>query len=177
MERTLGSRECFLLGRRAEQSSKQSKKQSLPTVEPRGSPEYNKPKLSLWVSAAASLQPAPHGLRPGASLPVHQLECHMLKWKQGCLWMPNVITSINHSSKDQHRDLSLFISNETPHKEQYNTAETQGRHPISGAMLAPVTKPQSHECSHSPPWHETGIYWACAVCMGCGWRALLSRSP
>ena len=54
----------------------------------------------------------------------------MLKWKQGCLWMPNVITVISHRPKDQHRDLSLFISNETPHKEQLKPkADTQSLGP------------------------------------------------
>lgn len=115
MERTLGSRECFLLRRRrAEQSSRQSKKQSLPSVDPRGSPEYHKPELSLWLSTAASLQPAPQGLRPGASLPVHQFECHVLEWKQGCLWVPSLISMIHRSPRDQHRDLSFSLAMRRP---------------------------------------------------------------
>ena len=59
--------------------------------------------------------------------------------------MPNVITVINHSPKDPRRDLSLFISNEMPQQEQLNTPETQGRHPIPGARVAPVTKPKAQE--------------------------------
>lgn len=59
--------------------------------------------------------------------------------------MPNVITVINHSPKDQQRDLSLFISNETPQQEQLNTPETQGRHPIPAARVAPVTKAKARE--------------------------------
>lgn len=71
--------------------------------------------------------------------------------------MPDVITVINHSPKDWQCDLSLFISNEMPQQEQPNTAETQGRHPIPGAMLAPVTKPRAQEGPEPLPGAEQHV--------------------
>lgn len=72
-------------------------------------------------------------------------KCHIFQVEISFFWVPDVITVINHSPKDWQCDLSLFISNEMPQQEQPNTAETQGRHPIPGAMLAPVTKPRAQE--------------------------------
>lgn len=95
----------------------------------------------IWKSGGVPVGgPAPHGLLSGASLPA--AKGHMLPVETGLFGVPNVITVINRSPKDQQRDLSLFRSNETPQQEQLNTPETQGRHPIPGAVLAPVTRSQ-----------------------------------
>lgn len=102
--------------------------------------------------------PAPHGLMSGAGLPA--AKCHMLQVETGLCGVPNVIALINRSPKDQQRDLSLFRSNETPQQEQLNTPETQGRHPIPGAVLAPVTKPRSRE---GP---QTSMCWTRGVHVG-----------
>lgn len=92
-------------------------------------------------------------------------KCHMLQVETGLSWVPNVITMINHSPGDQQRDLSLFMSNETPQQEQLNTPETQGRHPIPGGMLAPVTKSRSQEGSQFLPYGKP----ACTGCVEFTW--------
>ena len=66
-----------------------------------------------------------------------------IRWKQG-FSVPNAIIVINHSPEArQPGDLSLLLSNATPPQEPLNTPETQGRHPIPGAVVAPVTKLKS----------------------------------
>lgn len=122
----------------------------------RGPPE---PGCDLTSGKAGGVpvgEPAPHGLLSGASLPA--AKGHMLPVETGLFGVPNVITVINRSPKDQQRDLSLFRSNETPQQEQLNTPETQGRHPIPGAVLAPVTKPRSQEGPQTSTRWTRGVH-------------------
>lgn len=114
--------------------------------------------------------PAPHGLTSGASLPV----CQVPRGSSGnrALLGANVITMINHSPKDQQRDLSLLISNETPQQGKPNTPETQGRHPMPGAMLAPVTKLKFRKALPRPPenQHVLDMWSSCGL-----WQEVTSQ--